>query len=99
MVNNIIWSKNALLDLKDIFDYISNDPSKLSRIKIILNSVDSLYKYPKIGKKIPEIANFNYYEITNGNYRIIFKSTDNNSIINILAIVHIKDYKTQINYN
>ena len=53
----IVWSKTALLDLKNIFDYIAKD-SKYYAIRLverIIISVDQLENFPYLGRIIPEI--------------------------------------------
>ncbi len=52
----IVWSKTALLDLKNIFDYIAKD-SKYYAVRFvdrIIVSVDQLENFPYSGRIVPE---------------------------------------------
>jgi len=51
------WTEQAVGDLKNIFDYISNDSiyyakRQISKIKL---SVDPLKIMPKLGRVVPEV--------------------------------------------
>ena len=85
----IVWSKTALLDLKNIYDYIAKD-SKLYAIRLIeriIAAVDQLENFPYSGRIIPEKNDEFFREIILGNYRIFYKIISQNKI-SILRIHH-----------
>ncbi len=85
----IVWSKTALLDLKNIFDYIAKD-SKYYAVRFvdrIIVSVDQLENFPYSGRIVPEKNNETIREIIFGNYRIFYKIISPNKI-SILRIHH-----------
>lgn len=85
----IVWSKTALLDLKNIFDYIAKD-SKYYAVRFvdrIIVSVDQLENFPYSGRIVPEKNNETIREIIFGNYRIFYKIISQNKI-SILRIHH-----------
>lgn len=87
-MEKIVWTKSAIKDLKIIYDYVSNDSSKIAEIiisKIILR-VDQLRKFPNSGRVVPELNNINIREIIEGNYRVIYEVR--NSHVSILRIHH-----------
>ena len=85
----VTWTKKALKDLKDIYDYISKD-SLLYAIRFtdkLLASVDQLENFPYSGRIIPEKNDETHREILTGNYRIFHKVHSSNQIY-VLRIHH-----------
>lgn len=84
----IIWSENALHDLKEIKAYISNDSiySALYVIESILDKVALLTDMPHTGHHVPESTNKNLCEIHSTPYRIIYNASAQD--IHIVTIVH-----------
>jgi addiction module RelE/StbE family toxin len=80
----IVWLKDAKVDLKEIYDYISLDSKRYARLQVerIRNSTKILKTEPEIGKIVNEINQSEIREIIEGNYRIIYR-------INSLKIIHI----------
>ena len=88
MAKSVVWTQKAFLDLEDIFDYNISSFNHGARIKIIAESAATLKDFPKIGKRLPEFPELDYYELMVGNYRLIFKlSADGESVI-ILTVKH-----------
>lgn len=83
------WTEQATNDLKNIFDFISNDSKHYAFLYIskIRNKCSILKSYPLIGRVVPEFDLHNVRELIMGNYRIIYKIVDNNQI-DILSIFH-----------
>ncbi len=89
MVSRIIYSAYAKQNLREIFDYISND-SKLYASRQILKikfKIKFLKNNPKIGQIVPEIGIEHIREIIEGNYRIIYMLISEYQI-DILTIHH-----------
>jgi plasmid stabilization system protein ParE len=85
----LVWSRNAISDLKSIRLYISFDSVLYAKklIKEILYQVQKLSLAPNLGRMIPELQNKNYKELIYKNYRIMFKIISHSEIL-ILAIYH-----------
>ena len=68
----IVWAPAALVDLKDIFDYISSDNSAAAKtfLKRIVEQIEKLACFPKMGSVIPEIGELRYRQLVVGGYRI-----------------------------
>ncbi|MEZ4804636.1 MAG: type II toxin-antitoxin system RelE/ParE family toxin [Bacteroidia bacterium] len=83
------WTKLAIDDLKGIYDYISKDSVKYAKIEIIKLKVRTniLKQHAYAGKLVPEMNNEIFRELIEGNYRIIYKII-NTETIHILTIHH-----------
>jgi len=85
----IIWTRSAYNDLKEIFNYISKD-SELYAARLIerlIGRVDILEHSPLAGRIVPEKEDKTIRELIEGNYRIFYKVEDNNMFF-ILRIHH-----------
>ncbi|MBT4936922.1 type II toxin-antitoxin system RelE/ParE family toxin [Candidatus Peregrinibacteria bacterium] len=83
----IIWTQSALLDLKDIVEYIEKD-SQFSANKValtIINLVKILEDFPFSGRVIPEFKEENKREIFSFKFRIFYIIHDD--IIYIARII------------
>jgi len=71
----IVWTKQAFEDLKDIKDYISKESKRYAELQItkIIDRTEILIKYPYVGRIVPEIDKDNIRELIEGNYRIVYK--------------------------
>lgn len=71
----IVWSDEAIEDLKSIHDYIADDsPTNASRLSNkLLDKVDVLINFPHSGRVVPEFNQESLREIIEGNYRIIYQ--------------------------
>ncbi len=85
----INWTEQAVNDLKNIFDYISNDSKQyaVQHISRIRSKCSILRNNPLVGRVVPEFENKNLRELIFGNYRIIYKVVDIN-IIDIVTAFH-----------
>ncbi len=82
----IAWSEFSQSALKDIFNYYNKYASKKIAVKIknqILNSTKHLINNPEIGQTeiLLEELNENHRYIVTGNYKVIYKITDNHILI------------------
>ena len=86
----LIWSPLALNRLEEIIDYIALDSTvNADRFAdIIFHKIELLIKFPETGRIVPELNNNSYRELIFGNYRIIYKTIQNN--IHVLTIRHSK---------
>ena len=85
----IKWLKSAKLDLNDIYDYISHDSMRYAQLQIvkIQTKTEIIKSNIFIGKIVRETNDANIREITEGNYRIIYRIISENEI-HILMIHH-----------
>jgi plasmid stabilization system protein ParE len=79
----IIWSKLALLDLENIYDFIARDSPFYAQktAESLLISVELLSTFPELGRNVPEYSKKNIREIIEGNYRIFYLYTKKNIFI------------------
>lgn len=82
----VVWSEFSQIALKEIFDYYKKKASKFVAIKIknqILNSTKHLTDNPEVGQKeiLLEELNENHRHIITGNYKVIYKITENHTLI------------------
>ena len=94
----IKWLPSAKNDLKDIYDYISLDSVRYAKLQItkIQKRTEILKTFPNSGKVVPEINDLTVKEITEHNYRIIYKIINKNQV-DILLIHHgARDFKRRI---
>ncbi|MBI4583860.1 MAG: type II toxin-antitoxin system RelE/ParE family toxin [Planctomycetes bacterium] len=84
----IIWSPQSLADLEQIAEYIARaSPFYASSfVEKIIESVEILATFPRLGRKVPESEDPNVREIFYKKYRIIYQHSINR--IEILTIFH-----------
>ena len=84
----VIWSEPARKNLKQIYDFISQDSEYYAKevVDKIVNQSEKIAELPKMGREVPEISNENIRELIIYSYRLIYEITS--SEINILALVH-----------
>lgn len=85
----IRWLKEAKDDLKDIYDYISRDSQKYAKRQVdkLYKRTDILKKHIHAGKIVEEINKPKIREIVEGNYRIIYRIIDEQTV-DILMVHH-----------
>ena len=83
------WTHQAEIDLKSIYDFISQDSVHYAEIHIkrLREKARALIYQPKLGRIVPELDNANIREIIFGNYRIIYRLV-NIEQVDILTIYH-----------
>jgi plasmid stabilization system protein ParE len=71
----IIWSKYALEDIENIYNYIFRESPFYAQktIEEFFIRVEVLSMYPEIGREVPEYIKSDIRELIEGNYRIIYK--------------------------
>ena len=70
----VIWTNSALLDLKDIAEYIALDKVSAANklVKTIINKTERLADFPESGRLLPELDADKYREIIVQPCRIIY---------------------------
>ena len=91
---NIIWSPLAIEQARDIASYIALDKPAAAQkwIEEIFTAVERLAEFPQSGRRVAEIQRGDTREIVQGNYRVIYKISDQN--IHILVV---KSYRQRLN--
>ena len=84
----IEWTEPSLLDLESIQEYIRRDSEYYAILFIerIIEAVESLKKFPEMGRSVPEAGEENIREILFYNYRIIYRMEIERILI--LTIIH-----------
>ena len=71
----IFWPPLAVERLEDIFEYIAKDDTSAASKMIgrIFKKVETMAKFPKRGRKVPEANRDEIREVFESEYRIIFR--------------------------
>ncbi len=85
----IIWTELATRELQEIFEFVAQDSKLYAKRQVIKirNKTKILKSSKYIGKVVDEIGIPIVREIVEGNYRIIYKVSNENEIA-ILTIHH-----------
>ncbi len=70
----IYWTKEALNNLQEIEDFISQDNlnAAIKLIDKIISLVEDLIEFPRKGRIVPELSIDQIREILHKNYRIVY---------------------------
>ena len=90
MVYKIKWTIRALNDLHDVYEFIAKDSRRYAQIQVedIQNSALNLASFPFMGRIVPEFPHLSYREILVGNYRVIYRFEEEQSLVIIMAVAH-----------
>ena len=83
------WTDQAIQDLIDIGEYISNDSERYARevVQSLFESVCLLKSHPKAGRIVPEYRRPYLRELISGSYRVVYRIVDAYRI-DILTVHH-----------
>jgi addiction module RelE/StbE family toxin len=84
----IEWTEPALVDLESIRDYIRKDSEHYATrfVERIIEAVETLEKFPEMGRPVPEAEEENIRELLFHNYRIIYRVQTR--CILVLTVIH-----------
>jgi len=84
----IEWTEPSLLDLESIRDYIRRDSEYYASrfVEKVIEAVETLKKFPKIGRHVPESEDENIRELLLHNYRIIYRVETGRILV--LTVIH-----------
>ncbi|NCS90621.1 MAG: type II toxin-antitoxin system RelE/ParE family toxin [Ignavibacteria bacterium] len=70
----MFWTKEALLRLQDIEEYVSRDNSivAIEFVDKLISLAETLIDNPKKGRIVPELSLENIQELLHKNYRIVY---------------------------
>ena len=85
----IVWTEFSVLDLKEIFDYISKDSRRYAenQVKRIKAKTNILKLRPEAGRIVPELESKKIRELIVGNYRVVYRIL-NDDLVEILTVHH-----------
>ena len=88
-MGRISWTKQAVSDLKNIYEFIAADSKfyakrEISKIKL---RTQPLRNHPQLGRIVPEFNDYSIRELFEGRYRIVYKVLGETNI-DILTIHH-----------
>ncbi|WP_026976695.1 type II toxin-antitoxin system RelE/ParE family toxin [Flavobacterium tegetincola] len=85
----INWTKLAVSDLLNIYEYISKDSKRYAEMQVVRIKVSTkvLVLFPLSGKVVAEIDQKEIRELIEGKYRIIYKLVSPTQI-DILTVHH-----------
>ncbi len=71
----VIWTEPALQDLNEIAEYIALDKLSAAKklVQNVFSSTDRLEKFPKTGRKVPELQDSRYLELIVNPCRIFYR--------------------------
>jgi plasmid stabilization system protein ParE len=84
----IVWTDDAINDVRSIFEFIAHDAPFRAAIFIdeLIDYTDRLEDLPFSGRIIPERSDPAYRELIFHNYRIMYRTKD--SLVEILHVHH-----------
>ena len=82
------WAEPAVSDLEGIRDFIGRDSKHYATrfVEKVVEAVENLDKFPKIGRSVPEVEEENIRELLLHSYRIIYRVETHR--ISILTVIH-----------
>ena len=82
----IFWTKEALLRLQDIEEYISRDNpvAAIEFVDKLVSVAETIVDYPEKGRIVPELSIEKIREVLHKNYRIVYLIKKNS--IDILTV-------------
>ncbi len=82
-MKKIIWAPRALEDLKDVHDFIALDNPKKAEtfVSDIVDRIEKLARFEKLGHVIPEIGESRYREFIVGEYRVFHEIRDHDVLV------------------
>jgi len=94
------WTKNASIEVENIKNYIREDSEYYANIfgEKIIEIVENLILFPKMGHVVPEINKINIREVIYQNYRILYEVGKEQILI--LSVIHgARDLRKKKNRN
>jgi len=90
VVLRVVWTRNALADLRAVKDFISRDSLRYAELQVqrIRSAASHVGHFPGIGRAVPEFPAEAWREILTGNYRVIYRVDTEGQRVLVLAVVH-----------
>lgn len=86
----IVWTLRSRQDLRNIASFIAKDnpPAALKFGDLIFARVDTLEKFPEIGRIVPERGQAHIREIVVKPFRIIYRLRKPEKLVEVLRVWH-----------
>ncbi len=97
---NVVWSEDALANLKAIVEWIAREAGNGFAAKWasgVFDRVDILETHPLSGRRVPELANDDFRELLYRSLRIIYHTAPD--ACTILAVRHARQLLTSGNFD
>ncbi len=90
MAFKIVWTLCSREDLRDLATFIAKDnpPAALKLGELIFDHVNTLEKFPEIGRIVPECGQPHIREIVVKPYRIVYRFRKREKLVEILRVWH-----------
>jgi toxin ParE1/3/4 len=87
-VNRVVWTRQAILDVEAIRNYISRDSKRYGAVVVeqIVTAVDRLEKFPWSGRRVPERPGLELRELLCANYRIVYRVSS--ELVEVVTVFH-----------
>ena len=74
-MNRVVWTRQAILDVEAIRNYISRDSARYATVVVdqIVTAVERLEEFPRSGRRVPERPGSELRELLCANYRIVYR--------------------------
>jgi len=94
----IFWTKEALLRLQEIEEYISRDNPiiAIEFVNKLISVAETIVDFPEKGRIVPELSFENIRELIHKNYRIVYLIKENS--IDILTVFEGHQLLRKMNY-
>lgn len=88
MAHRVVWSRRAVQDLEAISEYIAQDSQAYAAgvVRTIINHAKTLSRFPRSGRKVPELDDENIRELLAYSYRVIYRIQEREVLI--AAVIH-----------
>lgn len=86
----VVWTEKASGHLQAIYEYIAHDSAVYSArfVRALVKSTVKLESAPLCGRLVPEFNDLQLREVIFQNYRIVYRATNDQRTVEILAVVH-----------
>lgn len=88
MAFRLVWSPEALEDIKSIAEYIERDSLFYAKavVEKIFKSMENLKEFPKMGRIVPELEKEDIRELIVYSYRLVYQIQENQILV--IAVIH-----------
>lgn len=87
-MSRVVWTRQALEDVESIREYVARDSAHYARLltERLVATVERLEVFPASGRVVPEVGDPALREIVEGNYRIVYRLTDD--VAEVVTVFH-----------
>ena len=84
------WAGTALIDLREIYDYVARDSSRYAQIVVeqITEAASRLGHFSQLGAALSEYTEQTYRQVVVGSYRLIYRDDLASDRILVMAVIH-----------